>query len=256
MPEIPALAKTIESKFNALLARVRKLETADPLQNATIHKGGIKIVDGGTITVIDADGHTVALIGALPTAFNRTDGSRQPGFVLYREDGTTAAFLGDLNATTPPYKQALQLLDRTGNIIIADDTNGGVGLARPYVPMGSWVDNLAAGSSATPTTSAAYVIQQIAYAYVQHPKVRIDVIANSTAAGTGGAIGLFNQFGNQVGGDIAVPANAVSYLSLGPIAMYPGWAFGDNGYWTLRAKRTAGTGAIGVRGVGFWGVQS
>lgn len=254
---VPAGEDWLVRKVQDLERKVEEMAAASTLNAATVDQGGIQVTNGGTVTVTDSTNQNViAEIGALPTIYNRADGSRQPGVMFNREDGSLALILGDLNPTTPPYKAALQSLDRAGNVIFADDTNGGVGIARPYIAMGAWVDNVASGSAAAPTTSAAYVTQQTAFAYLQHPKVRVDMLVNSTLAGTTGTIGLFDPTGAQIGSDLSVPANSVTFASIGPVAVRPGWVFGENGYWTLRAKRTAGTGAIGVRGTGFWGVQS
>src|SRR5689334_20519066 len=104
----PLQPQDLGRRLAAIEAKLRQLETARSLEAATVGKGGVRVVDNGTITVVDSDGTIICSIGALPTSYNRSDGTAQPGFALYREDGSVAAVLADRNPTTPPYKQAWQ----------------------------------------------------------------------------------------------------------------------------------------------------
>jgi hypothetical protein len=255
MPQIPPSADDIASKYNDLLRRVENLETARPLESASIGAGGVQVIDGGSIKVVAPNGTITATFGALPSSFNRIDGTPQQGILVRREDGTVALMLADASPTTNPIKQSWQFQDRIANIVLADDTNGGVGIARPYMSMGQWVDNVASGSSATPTTSATFVTQQVAHVYRSQPRLVAGAIVNSTSAGTTGEIQITDFVGAAIGSPVAVPANAVSYVFFGPVA-WPSWSFLDNGLLNLQARRTAGTGSIGVRGISLWGFQS
>jgi hypothetical protein len=127
--------------------RIRKIERdLDRVRRAITHIGiqidpdtnSLVVSSGRGIRVTDVAGNTVAIIGTQP-GLERSDGSPQAGVSLYREDGSIAAFLGDSNPTVPPFKQSWQMYDRAGNVVMADDTNGGKGLAQPYVGGGCFL---------------------------------------------------------------------------------------------------------------------
>lgn len=255
-PAAPDPMTDLKRRFTELEGIVARLVNAPSLENATIGQGGVRIINGGSFTVIDpATGHQVAYIGhsTIPDGSGRTQMITQ----FRRDDNSPGIAIGDFG-TSPghAHQQAVAWYDRVpGNVVFADDTLGGVGIARPYMSMGQWVDNLASGSFASPTTSGTFVTQQVLDAYIQHPRFRAVVIANSTSTGTTGEVCVIDPYGHQVGPALTVPANAVSYLGLGPVA-YTSWNFGDTGTFQLQCRRTAGTGSIGVRGISAWGVGS
>lgn len=212
--------------------------------------------NNSAITVKDAsNGGTTGIIGALPSSYNRSDGSAQPGMILYREDGTTAVVLGDLSPTVAPYKQAYQVFDRSGHDIMSDDTNGGVGLARPYLPLGQFV-SIGSGNMAT-TTSATFTDIQWCVSARQHPKAYFSLIAYSSDSATTGALQVVDQNGNVLA-STTVSGSQFSQVALGPVAWPAGsWNFNE-GYTTLKlqAQRTAGTGNIGGVVISAWGQQT
>lgn len=228
----------------------------DPASNALI------VDTGRGIRVVDTDGHVVAIIGALNPVYNRTDGSAQPGFELYREDGSIAAFLGDFNATTPPFKQSFQILDRTGHIVIADDTNSGLGLANPNLVFSTMVDsNLTTwpATSATTFTTIAYC-----WHYTQNPQVQwaIDYTGDT---GVGGQFRMMVSpdggagTAQQIGPTMTQPTNG----SFGQWDYYGGYPFtlapsdvGSYMYFELQARVTAGTGKLHAVCSQFGGGQS
>ncbi|MEO7260248.1 MAG: hypothetical protein ABI047_03160 [Jatrophihabitantaceae bacterium] len=237
-----------------LKEKIRRLESGRSiLNNASINKGGIQIVKGGSLRVIDVEGVETARIGALPSpALDKADGTPQPGVLLRREDGSTALFLGDLTPTVAPFKQSLQLFDRLGNVIFADDTDGGVGLARPYVPAGVFADITA--PSAT-TNSASFVGLQWADSYMQHPKVTCSMLVQ-TSAGTASQVRL-TVGGVQIGVPLAIAAASFGQFTIPP-STWPAGSYVHEGRVTvqLEARVTSGTGTVGVRALGFWGVQT
>lgn len=242
-------------KVQELEQTVQQLRAARTLEASSIGAGGLQVVDGGSVTVIDpTTGNKVMYVGdrLIPDG----SGRHQMAFMTWRDDGTAALQLFDGGvALGHPHQQAVQWFDRTGHTVFADDTSGGQGIASPYLPLGQWVDNVVSGASAGPTTSATFVTQQVVHAYIQHPKFVGMFLANSTSAGTTGEICVLDPYGNQVGPAVSVPANAISYLVIGPSA-YTSWNFQGNGIFNLQARRTGGTGSIGVRGLSAWGVQT
>lgn len=231
-------------RIAALEARIKELETARSLENAHVGAGGITLGNNGSLTIQDADGRVVATFGALPPAFNRADGSRQPGVALYREDGTLAAFLGDTNPTTPPFRQSLQILDRQENIVVADDTNGGQGLANPYVSGASWSDS---NITRWPSTTGA-TFTEIAYAYhtAQNPRVQFDIDLQADASTTGQfRLMVTNHTGTAVQIDaIQTVTGAFKHWTKFQVALPAGTQWGELLYLSLQGQRTAGTGTI------------
>jgi hypothetical protein len=222
------------------------------LENAFIGRGGITVGDDGALTVKDADGHVVAIIGALPTAYNRADGSRQPGVALYREDGSLAALLGDVDPLTPPYKQAWQILDRAGNIVMADDTNGGSGLAKPFVGGGIVFADTNVGNWPQ-TQSATFVTITNGWYTVQNPRLSWDVNMVCDAATAGQVRMLFN--GTQIGGTQTVGTSFVDWYAPG-VALPAGAGVGSIYLVELQARRTSGTGTVFAIPQRFEGDQS
>jgi hypothetical protein len=234
-----------------LQRQVQELAAAKTLENSTIGQGGINVTQGGSITTTATTGNATSIFGALPAQFNRLDGTPQQGSVLLREDGTIAVAVADLSPTTSPIRQAFQVQDRTPNIVFADDTNSGKGIAVPYLNFGPFQSNSAPTDT---TTSATYATLQTAIGYWMNPRVFIQILVRSSDASTTGNVRVIDQANNVIGSPIAVAAAAFQYVNIGPIAL-PG-NFKDSISLNIQAQRTAGTGTIGVRGIGAVGMQS
>lgn len=131
----------VESAPGDLVRRIQVLERklqeiigARTLEAASIGAGGLQVTDDGSVTVLDqSSGKPVLFGGKRETA----GGARQMVVLLFRDDGTPALQLSD-NGSNPshPHQQALQWFDRAENVVLADDTNGGWGLASPHVSGG------------------------------------------------------------------------------------------------------------------------
>lgn len=242
----------IGRELQKLRQEIAELRTARSLENAFIGRGGVTIGEDGSLIVKDGDGRTVAIVGALPTAYNRSDGSRQPGVVLYREDGTLAAFLGDFNATTPPFKQAWQITDRAGNIVMADDTNSGKGLATPWVDGGL----VLADTDVTrwpQTTSGTFLDVAFGWYRIQNPKMQW-VFQYVADAATAGQVRLLVN-GVQVGATQTVGTSFGTWVQYN-VTIPGAWSVGDLVSVEVQARRTAGTGSVYVQALRFSGDQS
>lgn len=251
MPTIPAGETQLWDIINDLRRRIFNLEVARPLEAATVERGGVTVTKGGSIRVVDVDGTVIAVIGALPAAYNRIDGSSQPGVIFYREDGSKAAFLGDLNPLVPPYKQSFQMMDRAGNVWAADDTNGGQGVALPYLSMGPAQSNAAPTDT---TTSATFTTVQTWTGYWMSPRLFSQIIVRASDGTTAGEARITDANGVQIGSTVTIAAGAFAFANIGPAAI-PG-TFGTGISLNYQVRRTAGAGTIGLTCISAIGVQS
>lgn len=211
---------------------------------------GVQVTAEGGISVFDQrTDKSVVYIGSNVNAAN---GVQQMVFEVWRDDGTQVLGMAD-NGVVPghPHQQALQWWDRQGNIVFADDTVSGQGLATPWIPGGGFVDYLAAPTAVT--NSATYTSIQIAQYYKQHPNVVVALVIRSDT-GTTGNVRLVDENGAAIGAPIAVAAASFFIAQIGPAAVPGTWGLGKNLF--IQAQRTGGTGNIGVRGMSAYGVQS
>lgn len=227
---------------------VRRLEDLE----RTVRSMQTLLVNAGTLQVNDPNsGNRVFFVGE--AGMNDGSGRMQAIVDIRRQDGTAALEMID-GGTAPGHtiEQALQWFDRAGNIVIADDTNGGIGLADPILSVGSFVDITSLAS----TTSASYVDLQWCAGIRLHPRVEASLLVQSTVAGTTGNVRIVDNAGSVIG-TVAVTSLEFGQVSIGPVAWPAGWAWGE-GMQTLKiqAERTAGTGTIGARCLGIWGVGS
>lgn len=242
MATVPRQASTIASKHNDLVRRVHGLEAGMLL------KGGVTIDKGG-LTVIDPNNGDPFFVLKLEPLQDGS-GRQQMIFALYREDGSLAFVLGDLG-TTPghTFEQALQWFDRAGNIIVADDTTSGQGLARPYLSMGTFVDDTVPTAT---TTSTTFATLQTLSGFKQHPKIFGQILTYSDT-GTTGTIQLVDQSSNVLF-TTNLASGQFSYVTFGPVALAGVHEAGI--VLSIQGKVLTGTGKVGARGVSAIGVQT
>lgn len=244
-------AGAIMRMFRQQAQDIQALQGAQTLNAATIDAGGCTITDGGFLRLTTAAGQVILFVGntAIPDGSGRT----QQAFLLWRDDGSAAlamADLGTINGHT--HQQALVWFDRNGDGVFADDTTSGSGIASPYTQEGTFVDITPPTNT---TTSTSFVAMQWADVYQQHPKLTASVLVQ-TPSGTTGQIRM-TVGGVQIGSTVAVPSATFQQLTI-PIAAWPGgsYAFQQRVVVQLEAKVVTGAGAIGVRALSLWGVQS
>lgn len=233
----PDLTRQIED----LKRRVKSLETQNRLSAGTI--GG---VSGGSVQVVDRAGGLIAYIGEF--APNAPDGNPQPGLYFRRQDGTLAFAIFDPLPLVDGYNQFWSLWDRTGNLIMSEDTTSGQGLARPYLPI-PWID---VRTSTWPvTTSASMVDAQFCLHNKQHPFVEVWIQAAPDAS-TVGEYQLV-QGSTVIGAATQITGAAVQYVT------WRAAVVGDHGDQTdlhLQFRRVSGAGNVRGIIVGAWGVQT
>lgn len=254
----PAGMDAIIQRFRDIGARIDGLQkqfanlgiTIDRVNNRLIFGAGRSAyIAGGHLVVQDPDGNVVftAGEGVIPDGSGRT----QSTVGLMRDDGTTALMLAD-TGTIPghPHRQALQWQDRAGNIVMADDTNGGQGMALPYIPLSPMVN---ANVNTWPAT-AATTWTHIADCYIQRQHPRLAWAINIEAdTGTTGQVRLVLD-----GVVIATSPTVTAAFSMwqGIYAQPAGWTYQQTSVLSLEAQVTAGTGSIRAAVYQVIGVQS
>ncbi|XQE81575.1 hypothetical protein ACN24L_25200 [Streptomyces microflavus] len=119
-------------RIRALERQVRELmgsANTTPAQNSIVG-GEVVIGERGRLRVRTAGDQDLVYLGRV--APDRDEETPQQGLVVRRDDGSLALTVWT-GAPDPTAVQPVRILDRRGNVIVADDTVRG-GLARPYIP--------------------------------------------------------------------------------------------------------------------------
>jgi hypothetical protein len=237
----------LQKRIRAVEREIQLLRTARRLAAATIGEGGLT-VDGGFLKVVDLNGNELFYVG--PITPTLTNGTPQRGMILRRNDNSIAAMLHDANpgdGSPAAYRQALTIWDRAGNVVLADDTDGGQGVARPYVPW-QW----SSAKDDVVTTSAAFVETHSIAGPRQHPKMAVGISAIAGAS-TAGQVQLVVG-GNVVAGPTSIPSGG----SVAPTYVFtlPAGVHTDLTYISIQARRSSGAGNITVRPFFAYGVQT
>lgn len=122
-----------------LLALVRQLQQQvtemqrKTLFSASVSQGGLILRDGGSLSVLDADGDETFYVGGKSGIFTRPDGKPQPMFIARDDNGNARIAVFDPDPLSGGYQQAIIAWDHLGNIVFSTDIDGG--LARPWVPI-------------------------------------------------------------------------------------------------------------------------
>lgn len=201
-------------------------------------------------------GTTGTLVFALyETVIPDGSGRRQTIVTITRDDGTPALQMADLG-TVPghTHQQALQWIDRSGNIVLADDTTSGTGIARPHIPIYAMANM---NISTWPATNAG-VDTQISQCYVeyQHPKLYWVISLYCPAGVTGSFTMSYN--GSVVGTTTLAGGGGGAFSTWAPtaVAVPAGLAFGAAYQLVLSAHVTAGAGTIYAQPLLVSGVQT
>lgn len=228
----------VKRRIMELEKKVEQNAAARRLEAATIGAGGVTVKDRGFLKVLNKLGAVRLWLGGLN--FLDSDGDPQTGFLLYR-DGDNSLALGMYDANPGDgYQQALNWFDRSGQVVVADDTNGpgGIGLARPYIPY-----TMHGISQVESTTSGTFATVYTIAGYHQHPKMVVPLLA-SCPAGTTGEVRIEDAAGNVLAGPTTIPDGG----SVAPFYIFvrPG-AHMEWQYTYVKARTTGGAGAASVR---------
>ena len=239
--------KTIKGQIRELMSGRRILNAAE------IDEGGLQITNGGSLRVIDpASGNVVLFMGnePIPDGSGRT----QMSFWVRRDDGSYAIEVRDGGVTADhAHQQNFAIRDRAGNVVSADDTVSGVGIARPHLAVGPLQDtNVArwpATSATTWTSIATCFIER------QHPQLTWGIQLYAPAGVTAQFRLLFNAI--QVGTtQTVVGATGGTFTFWTSTAPFPTSTFGDVRLLELDAQVTAGTGTASAQSIFLEATQS
>ncbi|MCC3776630.1 hypothetical protein [Streptomyces sp. UNOB3_S3] len=169
--------RDLERQVRALMGSANTRPKMDEIQG-----GRVVIGDGGSLTVRTPEGKDLAYVGRVSP--DREGGQYQQGFVVRRDDGSAAISVWTGDPKVMP-DQPVQVYDRKGNVVVADDAMG-QGLAKPYVPYPMPTPEDATKWESTRSTSWTTLYNGNGIA--QHPKLYC-IVAIATA-GNGGELRL------------------------------------------------------------------
>lgn len=240
-------------RFADIERQIREMRADRRLESASIGSGGLT-VKGGSITVKDGGGVQVNaangnLIGAIGDLSVIREGLR--GVWLGRATGAPALVAygtgenGDVGFVS--------MYDQNGNYIVSDDVVAGGGLGRPYIP-------LPIGEVSPPTattTSATFVDVASGVFPIQHKALYAYLLVRASDATTAGEARVTVD-GTQYGATLPITAGSYAFASIDPfvVELAPDAEYADFHTVSVQARRTAGTGTIGVRVMSLIGLDS
>jgi hypothetical protein len=237
-PQRPIDDRTPARRIKAIEDRLDALETGNRSGYTTV-VGDLVLGPGSSLIARDTDGSVLFKVGPLSYG-----GVAAPlGMLVYRADATLAL------AVEGATNQFVAIRDRTGNIVVSDDSFSGQGLARPWIPVPFFDET-------TSTASTTFVTTGSARLYKQHPNVRLEYLHT-----TGASPGELQVVVVDAGGastvlytDTLTASTAARWISTPNMPM-PG-NFGDRLELKLQHRITSGSTAITARIMSIWATQS
>ncbi|MFG3495457.1 hypothetical protein [Streptomyces sp. NPDC047928] len=228
-------------RIRALERQVRELmgsANTSPALNQ-IMGGEVVIGDGGRLRVRTAGDEDLLYLGRVQP--DRDAATPQQGLVVRRDDGSLALTVWTGSPDTLPV-QPVQILDRRGNVVVADDA-AQRGLARPYIPypLPEPVDQARWESTGATTWTTLYRGPGI----VQHPRL----LCRVAVQGTSGAEVRLLVDGTQVG-PVGGPGAGLDFTAA--VAS----AYSATVTFEVQAKVAAAGGTVRCRPLALYGVQS
>ncbi|GGZ13446.1 hypothetical protein [Streptomyces nitrosporeus] len=231
-----------------LLDRIRSLErqvrelmgsaNTTPALNQ-IMGGEVVIGDQGRLRVRTSGDEDLLYLGRVQP--DRGEDDPQQGFVVRRDDGSLALTVWTASPDTLPV-QPVQILDRRGNVVVADDAVQG-GLARPYIPYPLPGPAGAARWESTGSTEWTTLYQ--GPGIVQHPRLHCVVAAEGS---TGAEVRLCVD-GVPLGGT-GGPGGGLTVTERLPAA------FGTAVSFEIQARVAAAGDTLRCRPLALYGIQS
>lgn len=238
------------SQFLAELAdlkrRIKDLETAAPLRNASIS-------DGGQLVIKGVNGNTMVRLGRSDDpSLVAPDGHKQMVVQMFRDTGEGAFVIADPLPGVGGFHQFWALFDLQNNIVASDDATSGQGLARPSLPV-PFYDYT--GAPPVTTTSATFATLQRSGKFIKHhPRLQAQLLVASGASTTGEVRLWDATHGVQIGATVSLAAGVFTFVDIGPAAVTG--AHMEQVDIDVQARRITGAGTIGAQVFGAYGVQS
>ncbi|TYB97127.1 hypothetical protein FXF53_20500 [Micromonospora sp. WP24] len=236
--------RALMRRIDELAAEVRELRAGRRLESASIGRGGVTVREGGTVRVYDPDGRRIAQLGDLSDFI---EGYR--GVWLGRANGQPAFIASGTGDNGEAGYAAMY--DPAGNYIVSDDVIAGRGLGRPYIP-------LPLGEVSPPTattTSGSFTDLATGVFPMQHKGLYAYLLVRASDATTAGEARVAID-GTQRGSTLPITAGSYAFASIGPFATELTDEYGSFHGVSVQARRTAGTGTIGVRVLSMIGLDS
>lgn len=226
---------------------IAKLLRSGLLRSASIGEGGLTL-RGGFLRMLLGD---VSVFYVGPVTPPAPNGTLQQGWIVRRADGSTVldlydAFPGDDGAL---FNQALNWRDRGGNVILADDTDSGRGLARPYIGgqfFAARYDDFRYTVAVNAWTTVAR-----AFVFKQHPQLTVGVSVATDATTTTGEVRVMVE-GVQLGATTTEGYAINNRYFTGPV----GGAHMEILTVEIQARRTSAGGALKLEPIYWNGRQS
>lgn len=176
----PMFNGDLQRRLAAVEQQLRNLTSGRRLEDASIGARGLRLLDGGTLTIFGGAIRMTDETGSVGLLYFGPDALGNPGWFFSFDDGELAGGLGGNPGSTYWFWQ-----DRQGHNLIASDGETGVGLAQPYlnIPMvPSQGTSVGTGGPFWPefvNSSFQEVMYRITTLW--HPRIAVGVNTNTTS---------------------------------------------------------------------------
>ncbi|MFL6144098.1 MAG: hypothetical protein ACJ72N_19815 [Labedaea sp.] len=207
--QIPPDRDWITAKIRDLEQAIEQLRAARAAEATTIGRGGLKIVDDGSIKLVDDNGHTILYAGP--------DSQGRQIFELRRENGQLVLRTFYLGTG----QQVWALHDRSGRLVASDDGISGAGLAEPWIPVpiyakaypNAFLDTLGTDLTVPVSACSGAAVWEGRIGKVSHPKIQYDGVFGRVTGVSGNPTYTFKVNG--------VTLDSFSQTTYGPTARGP-----------------------------------
>lgn len=172
-------------QVEAIRRQLQELMGGRRLENSSIGAGGIRLIDGGSLTISGGSLRMNSADGSVGLLYFGDSSNGGRTWLFSFPDGEVAfGLIGNRGAGYWGGR------DNSGNLIMSNDAGSGVGLSRPYIPYRlvpafeaqSYGEGNASMWPSTPNTTATKIMQGLNP--VWHPKISIGIATSTIGGGT------------------------------------------------------------------------